>query len=79
MRIFSDEDNKKLDEVSLFLTKDEARQLQGYIEEMLDNSENHHFHLSTDDFQKEITICLYDQSQLEGFNSRVRKLIIEDK
>jgi len=38
-----------------------------------------HVHLSNEDYQKEITVCIYDENNLEDFHPRVIKLIKEDK
>ena len=79
MRILDDESDKKLDSVSIFLTKEEAIQLRGYLTQLLDNSKLQHSHLSSADCQKEITICLYDEKHLENFHSRSIKLIQKDE
>lgn len=79
MRILDDESDKKLDNVSIFLTKEEAMQLRGYLNQLLDNPALQHAHLSNVDYQKEITVCLYDEKKLEKFNKRVIRLIEEDK
>lgn len=68
-----------MDNVSLFLTKKEAIQLQGYLNQLLDNPKLQHAHLSSEDYQKEITVCLYDEKDLEGFHPRAIKLIEEDE
>ena len=79
MRILNDELDKKLDNVSVFLTKVEILQLRGYLNQLLDNPKLQHVHLSSEDYQKEITICIYDENDLEGFHPRAIKLIKEDK
>lgn len=79
MRILDDESDKKLDTVSIFLTQEEAVQLRGYLNQLLDNPKLQHSHLSSSDYQKEITLCLYDEKNLENFNQRSIKLIREDK
>jgi hypothetical protein len=79
VRILDDESDKKLDNVSIFLTKEEAVQLRGYLNQLLDNPKSQHSHLSSSDYQKEITICLYDEKNLENFNQRSIKLIREDR
>lgn len=79
MRILDDESDKKLDNISIFLTKEEAVQLRGYLNQLLNNPKLQHSHLSSGDYQKEITICLYDEKNLENFNQRSVKLIKEDK
>ena len=79
MRILDDESDKKMDNISIFLTKEEAIQLRGYLTQLLENPKLQHSHLSSADYQKEITICLYDEKRLENFNERSIKLIKEDK
>ncbi len=78
MRILDEDSDKKLDTVSLFLTKEEATQLQAYLRQLLDNPKLQHIHLSSSDYQKEITLCLYDQENLANLNQRSIKLINED-
>ena len=74
-----DESDKKLDNVSIFLTQGEAIQLRGYLSQLLDNPKSQHSHLSCADYQKEITVCLYNETKLENLNQRSIKLIKEDK
>ncbi len=79
MRILDDESNKKLDYISIFLTEEEALKLRGYLNQLLDNPKLQHSHLSRADYRKGITICLYDEKNLENLNQRVITLIKEDK
>ena len=79
MRILDDESDKKLDNISIFLTKEEAIQLRGYLNQLLDNSKLQHSHLSSSDYKKEITICIYDLNNLEHLSKRSKTLILEDK
>jgi len=78
LRILDDESDKKLDVVSVFLTREEAEQFRSYLNQLLDKPKLQHAHLSSDNYQKEITICLYDEKNLEGFHPRAIKLIKED-
>jgi hypothetical protein len=79
LRILDDESDKKLDSVSIFLTREEALQLRSYLNQLLSDPKLQHSHLSSIDYQKEITICLYDEKKMESFNQRSIKLIKEDK
>jgi hypothetical protein len=79
LRILDDASDKKLDHVSVFLTKEEAIHLRGYLNQLLDNPKLQHFHLSSSDYQKEINICLYDDNNIENLSQRSIKLIREDK
>ena len=75
MRLLNDQSDKKLDNVTIFLTREEAKQLTSYLNHLLNKSNDQHAHLSNDDFQKEITICLYDKKDLSHLHPRARKLI----
>ncbi|MBP7074896.1 MAG: hypothetical protein KBA81_05870 [Rhabdochlamydiaceae bacterium] len=79
MRILNDESNEKLDNVSIFLTREEAIQFRGYLNQLLENPKLHHSHLSSSDYKKEITICIYEEDNITSFNERSRKLILNDE
>ncbi|MCF7852744.1 MAG: hypothetical protein K9M07_05850 [Simkaniaceae bacterium] len=79
MRILDDESDRKLDTISVFLTKEEAIQLRSYLSQLIDKPKLQHAHLSSDNYQKEITVCIYDEKDLEGFHPRSIKLIEKDE
>jgi hypothetical protein len=79
LRILDDEADKKLNNISMFLTKEEAVQLRGCLNQLLENPKLHHVHLSSNDYQKEITVCIYNEEKLDNFHSRAIKLIKEDQ
>jgi len=64
--------------VTLFLTKVEAIESQGYLKDLLLVPALHHAHLSDKEYKKEITVCVYEENRLDGFSERARKLIKED-
>ena len=78
MRIFDDEGDKKLDMVSLFLTREEALQLESYLKQFLNKEidKGLHFHLSSENYlctgQK---INLYNAS-LQPYIWRIRHVNI---
>lgn len=79
MRIMDDDNDKKLDNITLFLTESEARQLLGYVKHLLEEkTSSAHYHLSSEDYQKEVTICIYDPNNINSFHSRIQKLIKDD-
>jgi len=78
MQIFDDTSDKKLDNITLFLTKSELQILSGYARQLLEKSSYDHFHLSSEDYQKEVTICVYDPEKTENFHPRIQKLIREN-
>lgn len=80
MRISDDVSDKKLDKVTIFLTEQEALQLESYLKQFLEKSkEGLHFHLSSEDYQKEITFCIYDPEHIEKLHLRAQKLIRDDE
>jgi hypothetical protein len=78
MRILDDEADEKLDSVSIFLTKDEMQQLIGYAKQLIEHSSDHQ-HLSSNDYQKEITICIYNPENPGKFSPRVERLLRDDQ
>lgn len=79
MRILNDRSDVKLNTVSLFLTEAEILHLIGYLEQLLENKGHDHSHLMSEDYSKEITICMYDPEKIEHFNPRIQKLIRNDE
>ncbi len=79
MRILNDESGGKLDMVTLFFTKEELKQLIGYAKQLIENPSADHHHLSSEDYKKEITLCIYNEENVKNFSPRVQKLIIKDE
>jgi hypothetical protein len=76
MYIIDDDNNTKLDSVTLLLNKVEAKQFLGYLKQLLEeNPKSDHYHLESDDFQQEITICLYEHDKLDNFSDKINKII----
>jgi hypothetical protein len=75
MRILDDKSDKKLNTVSLFLIEDEALHLIGYLEQFVENKGSDHSHLISEDYQKEITLFVYDPENISDFHPRIQKLI----
>ena len=66
MRILDDKSDKKLDTVTLFLTQEEALQLRSDLDQLLAKPKLHHTHLSSENYQKEITVCIYSNKLKSG-------------
>jgi hypothetical protein len=79
LRILNDDTDKKLDSISIFLTKEELMQLRSYLNQLSDDPDMDHVHLSSTDYQKEVTVCLYDTGKLDGLHPRSIKLIQKDE
>ncbi|MBX7067642.1 MAG: hypothetical protein K1X28_10470 [Parachlamydiales bacterium] len=79
MRIIDEDSDTKLDSIAIFLTRNELKQLIGYAKQLLENPSLDHHHLSSEDYKKEITICIYDPKNIKMFDERSQKLISEDE
>lgn len=79
MRIYSPDQDRSLDEIVLYLTKKEAEEMKNSLESIIDRPSNNHAHIDDYDFQKELTICIYDIDNLKDFNTRSKEIIIYNK
>jgi midasin (ATPase involved in ribosome maturation) len=80
MRILDETSNKSVSNLTLLLKKTEAIQLIGYLEALTSKDVlDEHFHLNNDDYSKEITVALYDDSNLNFFSDRYKLLVEKDE
>ena len=79
MRILDEISDKSLENIILYLTSSEASELRDSLDQLLKKPLNNHIHISNENFQKEITVCIYDMNNLKGFNDRSIDLIIKDE
>ena len=79
MRLLNQDDDKPLHRVLVFLTKTEALELRDSIDVLLEDSAGRHEHISSEDYRKEITVCIYDPINLESFDNRSRTLTVNDE
>ena len=78
MRILDHDHDRSLNNVILYLTQEEAAEFSSTLISLLaSNTVADHGHISSKDYKKEITICSYDMNNLEGFDERSKKLILE--
>ena len=78
MRIHDEESDRSLSKIIVFLTKSEAEELKSDLNSLLANPIGNQPHLSSEDYRKEITVCIYDEARLERFSDRPKRLIRED-
>jgi len=79
MHILDECSSKKLDRVILYLTASEAHELIDSLQNLLENPTQHHSHVSDKNYQKEITVCVYDTNNLSSFDERSKNLILDDE
>jgi hypothetical protein len=80
MRIFDEDNKKSIKNVSIFLTKSEAQEIVDSLNDIIENFQHNadHAHINDIDYKREITVCVYDENDLSGFNKEAKKLIKDD-
>jgi hypothetical protein len=80
MRMLDEEQNVAIDNLTLYLKKSEAIELFHALETLLETEDyDTHIHVSEDSYQREITVMLYDENNIERLNERSKRLILEGK
>ena len=77
MRILNNDADIACREVTLFLTENEARELQNCLAALLDDSQVHHLHVLDEDLTRMLNVSLYREGKLKGFHERARRLILD--
>lgn len=79
MRILDQDEDRALKRVTVYLTLSEASEMRGSLDALLlEQRAERHEHVPSEDYRKEVTLCVYDLEKLEGFSARSRKLITDD-
>ena len=78
MRILDEDNDKALSRITLYLTKAEAVELRDSLNLLLENPHGRHEHVSSSDYRKELTACIYDSDGIEEFDARSQRLIRYD-
>lgn len=67
MRILDQDRDIEVTSATIYLTTSEAEELYSQLADLIAEGKNVHFHLNSDDFAREITICHY----VEGGENRL--------
>ena len=79
MRLLNIDSGASLDSAILYLKKNEVVELIGALEDLLNSSgDAYHRHVNDADYTHEITVAIYDENNLSGFDNRSKRLILED-
>ena len=62
MRILDEEMDRAVRRVTLYLTRPEAVELLNSLEAVIAGPPDEHEHVSSDDYSKQVTVCIYDSS-----------------
>jgi hypothetical protein len=63
----------------LYLKASEAQELVDDLKALLKKPQGNHAHINSDDYKKEITICIYDIDNLDDFDDVSREIILSEK
>ncbi len=75
MRIPDENRDNSVDRATLLLTRSEAQELLDSLQSLLANGGGQHAHVPSEDYQKEMTIAIYEPGHANGFNKRCQRLI----
>ncbi|MCL2150175.1 MAG: hypothetical protein FWH51_04735 [Dehalococcoidia bacterium] len=80
MRLLNGNSEDRLENVIIYLKKNEVVFLIGALENLLNAEEKGmgHYHVNDSDYTHEITVAMYDENNLDRFDQRSQKLILED-
>jgi hypothetical protein len=75
MRMLDENRDNSVDQATLLLTRSEAQELLDSLQSLLAKGQGQHAHVPSEDYQKELTIAIYEPGRVDGFNERCKKLI----
>lgn len=79
MRILDQKSDKSLTEILLCLTVEEAKEMRDSLNQLI-KAEDKHLHISDENFDKEVTLYIYKDDNLDDeLSDRVKALIENDK
>lgn len=78
MRILNNDDDKKLDDILLILTKWEAKLMVDSLSNMLESDIQGHCHIEDQHLKHEVTIGIYNEDGANSYAPRILKLIRDD-
>jgi hypothetical protein len=80
LRILNNDADTALKSITLYLTLSELNELQDSLNSILNcPTFCNHEHIDDDEFTHEVTVTVYDEDHLHGFDHRSVQLIREDK
>lgn len=78
MHIYDADADNELNAITLYLTPDEAGELRDDLVRLLAQPRGNHAHISSPDFQREATICVYRKEDIDTFDDRSREILKAD-
>lgn len=81
MRIFDSDNKQAIKHVILYLEIDEAKEMLGDLQSLIEqsNKTGQHAHINDASFEHEITLTIYKKNNLEAFDVTSQRLIKNEK
>ncbi len=70
--------NQVLDAITLCLTPTEAKELAHSAADLAEHPEKHHHHVSSADYQVEITVAVYTVDNIADFSEDLQRILKVD-
>lgn len=78
MRFINQENGQSMKNILLLMTYQEACEIRDDLERLIvSKNMNDHSHINDAEFKQELTLSIYDESYLEGYQDDIKKLIQE--
>ena len=76
MRIANHENLVQLDRVTLFLTDREMKEMIGYLVDLIGKNDDSHHHVSSENYDREITITRFDPENAGFLDEFSREIVL---
>jgi predicted DNA-binding protein with PD1-like motif len=83
MLIYDDFNEESMENITLLLRLDEAKELKEALEELIKREylkeNSSHVHVNNGDYSKEITVSIYNDKTVNEYNEKIKNIIINNK
>ncbi len=77
MLVYDPNSNRPIDNATIFLTVEEAKELHDDLASLIARPSENHAHIYSCDYQREVTVCVYDAQKIDSLDEKTRKLLIK--
>jgi len=75
MYIYDSDSDRTIDDVVLYLTIEEASELYDGLAKIIEKPRGNHTHVSSDDYQRELTVCIYRKEDIDTFDDKSQQIL----
>lgn len=80
MRFLNQENGQSMNDILLLMTYQEACEIRDDLERLISSGKlNDHSHINDAEFKHELTLSIYNENDLDGYQENIRKLILDQK